>query len=180
MRLVYGSPAIAAFQKLPPGSAMQVAPSDVVGLIPYLFSIVCSAELGRNCTVEYWWPKLPANMTTDDTGLNAVYLLNDLKMDVVGNLITITGPRRQYMRFSTTYQTYQYQVFAPRAVLLKKTLSEKLWTWASPFDGTLWAALIGSVLFSGVRPRASPSHMSASTPRAQPPRAEVCDVTSSA
>lgn len=39
---------------------------------------------------------------------------------------------------------------APRAVLLKKPLAEKLWTWTEPFHWTLWLVLLGSVLVSGV------------------------------
>jgi hypothetical protein len=41
-------------------------------------------------------------------------------------------------------------VVAPRAVIPKRLLSQKLWTWLEPFDWMLWLVLLGSVLIGGV------------------------------
>lgn len=54
------------------------------------------------------------------------------------------------MRFSFTYQSYSYTIVAPRALILKRGLDSKLWTWVTPFSWDLWIVLGCSVFFSGV------------------------------
>lgn len=89
---------------------------------------VCAVTAG-NCTVEYYWPKLPASMGTGDTGLNTVYMLDGLKMDAVARDVSVQANRRPFMRYSNSYQTFSFVIVAPRALILKTSLAEKLWTW---------------------------------------------------
>ena len=133
----------AAYAALQPGQAMLVERNDVDGVIPALFDQIC---LRGGCTVEWWWPKLPSKLdATTDNSLKFLYLLNDLGMDAVANAATITAQRRQYMRLTTSYQSYSYQIVAPIAVLPKLSLNAILWTWLSPFTPGLWAVLLGSL-----------------------------------
>lgn len=133
----------AAYAALQPGQAIRVERNDVDGVIPALFDQVC---LRGGCTVEWWWPKLPSKLdASTDNSLKFLYLLNDLGMDAVANAATITAQRRQYMRLTTSYQSYSYQVVAPIAVLPKLSINAVLWTWLSPFTPGLWAVLLGSL-----------------------------------
>ncbi len=77
-------------------------------------------------------------------------MLNDLGLDGIANAATLTSQRRQYLRYSTPYQSYSYRVIAPEAVVLKPPLFETLFTWLRPFSGALWACLFGSIFFSGL------------------------------
>ena len=133
----------AAYAALQPGQAIRVGRNDVDGVIPALFDQVC---LRGGCTVEWWWPKLPSKLdASTDNSLKFLYLLNDLGMDAVANAATITAQRRQYMRLTTSYQSYTYQVVAPIAVLPKLSINSVLWTWLSPFTPGLWAVLLCSL-----------------------------------
>lgn len=118
----------ARWARLPAGSAMPVATSDVGGLLAFVFAEVCKPALG-DCTVQYYWPKLPTGMTTADSGLNFAYLLDGLGLDAVGRDSAVQHTRRAFMHFSTAYETLRYQVVAPRALIRKKGLYDKLFTW---------------------------------------------------
>lgn len=97
------------WRALPPGSALPLNESDVGGLLTFVFHEVCKPTLG-NCTVQYYWPKLPAGMTTADTALNLAYILDSLGLDAAGRDTSIQAPRRVFMKFSAAYETLRYQV----------------------------------------------------------------------
>ena len=143
IRIVPNGNLTAAYAALQPGQALRVARADVDGVIPALFDQVC---LTGGCSVEWWWPKLPSRLDAGtDNSLKFLYLLNDLGMDAVANAATITAQRRNYMRLTTSYQSYSYQVVAPVAVIPKLSLKTVLWTWLSPFTPGLWAVLLCSL-----------------------------------
>lgn len=68
-------------------------------------------------------------MGTSDTGLSVVYMLDALKMDAVARDVSVQANRRPFMRYSNSFQTFSFVIVAPRALILKPTLSAKLWTW---------------------------------------------------
>ena len=139
---------LAAYDQLPAGEALLITAADVRGVIPDLFAQVCAQG---NCSVAWYWPKLPVALAASvDNSLKFVYLLNDLGMDAVANAATIMAQRRQYMRFSTSYQSYAYQIIANDAHVTSPTISSQLWTWLQPFTPSLWIVLLCSLFFCGV------------------------------
>jgi hypothetical protein len=70
---------------------------------------LCKPSAG-NCSVQFFVPKLPAGLGSAELSVKVLYMLNNLGMDAVASVATITAPRRQYMRFSSAYAPYAYQV----------------------------------------------------------------------
>lgn len=69
---------------------------------------------------------------------------------VADQTFSLVSHRRPYMRYSHSYQSFSFVIVAPRALILKRSLSAKLWTWVEPFSSDLWIVLACSVVFSGL------------------------------
>ena len=114
---------------------------------PWVLSAVASQG---NISIEYYAVRLPDSLVAaTDSTQQALYTLYNLGLDMALYDCTLTEKRSAYMRFTVPIEPYTHQVVSLSPTLPKKSVSQKLWTWLSPFSWDLWVLLLGTVMLSG-------------------------------
>lgn len=105
---------------LAPGTIAHISPADVEGVIPSLFAEICAPARG-NCSVAYYWYKPGATPSAD---VAPYFLLNDVGITAIGNVLATSATRRNFSRLSTVYDAYRFQFVGPRGAIEKPPLSQ--------------------------------------------------------
>ena len=94
--------------------------------------------------------RVPPPVTgNSDSTLGYLYMQNDMGLDCSVYAVTHQYERKQYMRYSTAFIPYGFQVVGPRPAVVPDTLAKQMFRLLTAFDNNVWLLTVASILVSG-------------------------------